>query len=100
MAMILTRYHQSVHAMIAHTLSLDSANSVWFASREAEDAYIEKHPQSFAARLRKEKEEDARKEIVVKEAALREESGILDATTLSLNPHATKDQGNDENDKS
>ena len=86
--------------MIAHTLSLDSANSVWFASREAEDAYIAKHPQSFAARLRKEKEEDAHKELVVKEAALREESGILDSSTLSLNPHASKEAEKDENAKS
>ena len=100
MAMILTRYHQSVHSMIAHTLSLDSANSVWFASREAEDAYIAKHPQSFAAKLRKEKEEDAHKELVVKEAALREESGILDSSTLSLNPHASKEAEKDENAKS
>ena len=100
MAMILTRYHQSVHSMIAHTLSLDSANSVWFASRETEDAYIAKHPQSFAAKLRKEQEEDNRKDLVVKEAALREESGILDSATLSLNPHASKEAENDENTKS
>lgn len=85
-SLILSRYHQSLHAKIARTLSIDAENSVWFASKEAEESYVLAHPSSLAARIRKEESRPESAELL--SSLEREEHGILDSATLRQNPFA------------
>lgn len=103
MVMILSKYHQSLHAMAARTISIDAENSIWFVSKAAEQRYIEHHPSSLAARIQKEESMDEMKKTGVDPVAFeREALGIFDSSTLGQNPYVKKEkeEGKEQEDSS
>ncbi|MDY2913493.1 MAG: RDD family protein [Candidatus Enteromonas sp.] len=85
MVLVMHKNHQSIHDLVARTLTVRSDLSLWFANEEIEEEYIASHPSSLPAKWKNGESASGGRKYVSHAVPSKEELGILDASCLPKN---------------
>lgn len=93
MVLVMNKNHQSLHDLACRTITIRSDLSLWFASAEVEERYIESHPSSLPAKWRNGELKPGGRKLVGGVVATKEDYGIFDSSFLNEKPKEDPKEG-------